>query len=154
MSEKEKSSSVKTIKVVGNSDAVSSLLKLLLSLVMVFVTYNSFSNFHAIHLLKQIDLGDMLHWAYLLIFIGGWLLVLVGVYKNLQKIGVAALIIISVLIIGGLIQRDAISPEDTDMLVNLGELATALIIYIGLSWPEIRRKLFGVRTIDDDDGEP
>jgi hypothetical protein len=133
-------------------EILSSIFKMIIAFSMVFLTYNVFSDFHVIKLTTNYFIPtDLIHWGYMVMFVGTWFLMIKGVYKNLKKIGTFVLILISGLFIGGMIQRDIVADGNYDLIISLIQVSIATIIFTGLSWPEIRKKLFGVRIVDEED---
>jgi protein-S-isoprenylcysteine O-methyltransferase Ste14 len=125
-------------------------LKLFLAMLTIFGSYNSFSEYHITNYIINMDYTNLFNYAFILTFLGFWLLMTIGIKKNIGIKGIFGLILIFGLVFGGMYQKGMLDVSGNSIVIGI-EIILSLIIFLGLMWPDIRKKLFGVRVVDEED---
>lgn len=130
---------------------VGFLLRFLMALVMVLLTYNpsGFSFFHwARDAFLHSSLGP-LHALFGLLLLGGWILFVRATMQSLGLLGVVLVGAVFGVLVWMLFFYDVVQQNSTNTLVWIALVGVAVVLTFGMSWAHIRRRLSGQATVDE-----
>lgn len=131
----------------------SFMMRWLLALILVFVTYNP-SGYSWYHWLQGAEnkIDPMIALAAVVLIIG-WVIYLRATIRSLGLFGTLLAVALFGSLVWVLIDYQLVSLDNTTLLTYIVLIILSAVMGIGLSWSHIRRRLSGQLDVDDWDEE-
>lgn len=130
---------------------MSFLLRFLMSLALVLITYNptQYSVFHWVHgAWTGSGLGPE-HYFVMVLLLIGWSILWFSTWRALDTYGVLLAVALVGTFVWLLVSKGLITPDSTSGYVWLGLVCLAVVLAIGLSWSSIWRRMTGQVAVDE-----
>lgn len=127
------------------------IIRLVMALLLVFVTYNP-SGYSWYHWFTGAEnkIDPLIALAAVVLIIG-WAIYLRATIRSLGAIGTTLTVAFFGTIIWALIDYDLLSLDSTTVLVYIVLVMVSAVMAVGLSWSHIRRRMTGQIDVDETD---
>jgi hypothetical protein len=133
-----------------NFTFASFLLRYLIALILVFVTYNP-SEYSWVHWLNS-DTAMVYKVASGIVLLIGWVMFLRATWNSLGALGTLLAAAFFAVMIWLLIEWGLLALDNTSIIVWVVEFILSGVLAIGMSWSHIRRKVSGQYDTDEIEG--
>lgn len=134
----------------SNFTLTSFLLRYLIALILVYVTYNP-SAYSWLHWLNS-DTALVYKVASGIVLVIAWVMYLRATWNSLGAFGTLLAAGVFSVIIWLLIEWGLLALDNTSILVWVGEFVLSGVLAVGMSWSHIRRKVSGQYDTDEIEG--
>jgi len=126
-------------------------IKLLLSLIAVYGTYNTF-NISIYNFMINMNPNNLFNYSWILFYLGFLSVIFYGINHNLGKKGFLGLLLILGTFLGGIFQFEILQANQA-VIINSIQIIFVVVFFIGLMWPSIKRKIFGVTVVSENEND-
>ncbi len=129
---------------------VSFLLRYLIAIILVFVTYNP-SSYSWLHWLNS-DTAMVYKVATGIVLLIGWVMYLRATWNSLGALGTLLAAAVFGVLIWMMMEWGLLALDNTSIMLWVGEFVLSGVLAVGMSWSHIRRKVSGQYDTDEIEG--